>query len=217
MAEHKEVKKDAPAAAPVASPGPDLKAVTKFAIGFIFFVIVGSATVLIVFLNPETARNFVTFLNGIEILLGIYLGYSIFQLRGYMHKFDHHVEHLGEFFKHRYKPPAEKVEVTSPLQMRFDKAKQHIYSKYKEEWKIGVIELDTLLKDLLARKYKGDTVGELLKDADSKGMLNISVAWDAHKVRNQIVHEGIKYDMSNDMAMQTLRKYTTVFNELGLN
>ncbi len=213
MAEHKDEKKDAGTGA----PAPDLKAITKFAIGFILFVIVGATTILIVFLNQETAQNFVRFLNGIEILLGIYLGYGFFQLRGHIHKFDHHVESLGEFYQTRYKPEAEKIEATSPLQLRFRKAKEHIMSKYKEEWKIGVIELDTLLKDLLVKKYKGDTVGELLKDADSKDMKNVKVAWEAHKVRNQIVHEGIKYDMSNDMAMQTLRKYTTVFNELGLS
>lgn len=48
-------------------------------------------------------------------------------------------------------------------------------------------------------------------------MKSINMAWDAHKIRNQIVHEGVNFNLTSDLAMRTFKNYSQVFfNELGL-
>lgn len=197
--------------------GFDPKAVvTALVVIFLALAVLG-AVLFVLVLNQETARNFIFFLNGLEILLGIYLIFLLFKLYEYIQKFKHQSYDIHHFYESRYVPPKESTGPVNKLEMRFNKAKEHVMSTYKEEWKIGIIELDTILKDLLVQaNYRGDTVGELLKSAESKGFRALQDAWEAHKVRNRVVHEGIKYDMRQDEATTALRRYTTAFKELGL-
>lgn len=213
MAEHKDEHKDDSHK----SGGISFVSFLK-TLGYIIFAFgVIAVSIYVIFFNPETAQNFINFLIGIEFILALYIFYLLYNLSLQMKTFEHHNHDLMHFYKTRYVPEKDKGVQLSAIQMRFAKSKEHILSKYKEEWKIGIIELDTLLKDLLKNKnYVGDTVGELLKSGESKGLKSINDAWEAHKIRNLIVHEGIKYDMSNETAMQALRKYTTVFMELGI-
>jgi len=69
---------------------------------------------------------------------------------------------------------------------------------------------------LKLKNYAGETVADLLKSGDADGMKTIDIAWEAHSVRNRIVHEGTKYDFSKEEADKVLRKYSTVFEELGI-
>jgi hypothetical protein len=187
-------------------------------VGYIVvFVIVGAVVVVVAFLDEESANNFLNFLYGIEILLGLYIMYLLYLFWHHMKRFDHHVHELEHMFAGKTKK-SKKVNLNSdPLWERFERSKKHITSQYREEWKIGIIELDTILRDLLKKNnYIGDTVAELLKYAESKGFKNVNAAWDAHRVRNQIVHEGVKFEMSNDSALRALRNYTTAFEELGI-
>lgn len=189
----------------------------KIAGYILLFIIVGAVVVVVAFLNEETAKNFLSFIYGLEILLGLYLSYLFYLFWYHMKKFDHHVHELEHMFANKSKPQKKKTTHSDPLWERFERSKKHITSQYREEWKIGIIELDTILRDLLKRNnYIGDTVAELLKYAESKGFKNVNAAWDAHRVRNQIVHEGVKFEISNDSAMRALRNYTTTFEELGI-
>lgn len=214
-AEHKDDKKDA-------GHGATASIVSKETVDTIIYsclvLLVIGAAIYIALVNPETAATFVYFLNGLQVLLVLYIGYLIWKLRQFIHKFEHHVHGLMEIFKSKYRPPAKRGRALTQLENRFERSKGHIGSQYREEWKIGIIELDTILKDLLVQRgYSGDTVGELLKSAGEKGMSSVNLAWEAHKIRNQVVHEGIKFEMSQDLALQALRKYTTAFNELGIS
>ncbi len=76
--------------------------------------------------------------------------------------------------------------------------------------KNSLVELDKLLDFVMkSKKLKGDTMGERLKNARSifdKSMYN--KIWDAHKLRNTMVHE-IDYKLNpNELIMHisTLRK-----------
>jgi hypothetical protein len=194
----------------------DPRKIAKVAIWIIFVILVVLAGVYITFLNTETAQNFTYFLYGLEIFLGIYIAYNLYTLWGFMHRFDHHVHSLHKLFATRYKPKEKKTDTLSPLEKRFLKAKEHIASNFKEEWKIGIIELDTLLKDLLKQNnLVGETVGELLLDAEKKNIKRVSNAWSAHKVRNRIVHEGIKFELNQDLTQRALKDYITIFEDLG--
>ncbi|MDP2655725.1 MAG: hypothetical protein Q8P17_04365 [bacterium] len=85
------------------------------------------------------------------------------------------------------------------------------------EWREAIIEADIMLDDVLAKEgYVGDGVGEKLKSADSAELKTLQNAWEAHKVRNQIAHQGSAYDLSDTVAGRTIAHYEAVFRELNV-
>lgn len=71
------------------------------------------------------------------------------------------------------------------------KAESKINSNNYYEVKDSLVELDKLLDYLLKNKrVKGETLGERLKNANSMFTRNdYNALWNAHKLRNQLVHE----------------------------
>lgn len=82
------------------------------------------------------------------------------------------------------------------------------------EWKDAILEADILLDETLANAgYGGETVSDRLKGADRLVFTTLQDAWDAHKVRNQIAHEGSAFDLTADLTRRTLARYENVFRE----
>lgn len=85
------------------------------------------------------------------------------------------------------------------------------------EWREAIIEADIMLDDMLTRQgYVGDGVGEKLKSVDSADFNTLQDAWEAHKVRNQIAHEGSSFDLSESLVRRTLARYESVFREFKM-
>ncbi len=81
-------------------------------------------------------------------------------------------------------------------------------------WRIGIMEADNLLLESLREKgYKGDGLGEMLKTASFK---TIDLAWDAHKIRNRIAHEGSDFELTEREARRAFTLYESVFRELKI-
>ncbi len=79
-------------------------------------------------------------------------------------------------------------------------------------WRLGIIEADNLLYDVLKSKgYAGETMGDMLKVANFN---SISEAWDAHKVRNRIAHEGSSYVLTEREARRIHSLYEQVLRDL---
>jgi hypothetical protein len=57
--------------------------------------------------------------------------------------------------------------------------------------------LDDLLNKL---GYRGESIGEKLKRVAKGDMKSLNDAWEAHKVRNQIAHEGSSVNLSHHEA-----------------
>lgn len=77
------------------------------------------------------------------------------------------------------------------------------------DWKLAIIEADKFLDDLLKRLgYGGESMGDRLKKVDSKKIANLDQIWQAHKIRNDIVHnseyEPTKSDI--DFALETYER-----------
>lgn len=84
----------------------------------------------------------------------------------------------------------------------------------QSEWRESIIEADIMLDEMLARQgYVGDGVGEKLKAAEPADFHTLRSAWDAHKVRNQIAHEGSAFQLSQSLVQRTLQQYEAVFRE----
>ena len=93
---------------------------------------------------------------------------------------------------------------------------KHSASKNPSDWKLAIIEADTILDALVERSgFPGATLGERLKNADRGVFRNLDFAWEAHKVRNRIAHEGSNFDLTERDAKNTIRQYEEVFKEFG--
>lgn len=80
-------------------------------------------------------------------------------------------------------------------------------------WRIGLLEADNMLREVLIEKgYVGSDVGEMLTGAKFN---TIQLAWDAHKVRNRIAHDGTDYTLTEREAKRVFTLYEAVFKELN--
>lgn len=81
-------------------------------------------------------------------------------------------------------------------------------------WREAIIEADILLDETLTNAgYVGENVGEKLKTVDRLHMASLNDAWEAHKVRNQIAHEGSNFKLTPEFTRRTIAQYESVFKE----
>lgn len=95
---------------------------------------------------------------------------------------------------------------------------QHIQSLMEggapSDWRQAIIEADIMLDDILLRQgYRGDGVGEKLKMVEPSDFDTLQDAWEAHKVRNRVAHDGSSFDLSQTLAQRTIARYEAVFRE----
>ncbi|HEY4511879.1 MAG TPA: hypothetical protein VJH55_03490 [Candidatus Paceibacterota bacterium] len=91
---------------------------------------------------------------------------------------------------------------------------QHVDSVNPNDWKLAIIEADIMLGDMLTRMgYKGESIGEKLKGIERSDFTTIESAWEAHKVRNAIAHQGSDFMMNEREAKRIINLYRTVFEE----
>lgn len=85
------------------------------------------------------------------------------------------------------------------------------------EWREAIIEADIMLDDMLTRQgYTGSGVAEKLRGVEPSDFNTLQDAWEAHKVRNQIAHEGSAFDLSEVLAQRTMARFEAVFREFEL-
>jgi hypothetical protein len=81
------------------------------------------------------------------------------------------------------------------------------------QWREAIIEADIMLDEVLRKEgYAGDTVADKLKGAHFH---SVQDAWEGHKVRNRIAHDGSAFDLSQSLAQRTVAYYESVFKEFG--
>lgn len=106
-------------------------------------------------------------------------------------------------------PPEEKSYKEHP---KFAIIQGYMSSQSEALWRIGLMEADNLLAEALREKgYQGEGVAEMLKNASFK---TVQLAWDAHKVRNRIAHEGSNFELTAHEAKRAFTLYESVLREL---
>ena len=106
-------------------------------------------------------------------------------------------------------PPKEKDFDDHP---RFAIIQGYISGDSEALWRIGVLEADNMLEEVLTEKgYFGNDVAEKLTNAKFN---TVQLAWDAHKVRNLIAHKGSNYTLTEREAKRVFVLYEAVFREL---
>lgn len=91
-----------------------------------------------------------------------------------------------------------------------------IESPSQSDWRQAIIEADIMLDDLLTQLgYPGQTVGEKLRAVNPGNFKTLNDAWEGHKVRNEIAHQGSAFVLSDHLAYRTIHKYENVMREHG--
>lgn len=99
---------------------------------------------------------------------------------------------------------------------RWDHIRELIESPLENDWRQAIIEADIMLDDLLTQLgYPGQTIGEKLKAVDPSRMHTLQDAWEGHKVRNEIAHQGYAYQLTERQAHRTIAHFEAVMREFG--
>ena len=92
-----------------------------------------------------------------------------------------------------------------------------VESPNESDWRISIIEADSLLEETLKeRGLAGNTMAELLEEAKLNGYSAMQSAWDGHIVRNKIAHDGLDYQVTQVEARRVIKLYQNVFEGLGI-
>ncbi len=101
-----------------------------------------------------------------------------------------------------------------PGQHQWQTVLQYISSPNPSDWKIAVIQADTILDEMTYMAgIGGETVGERLRNADPGLFKTLSYAKEAHNIRNQIAHNGFEFEISARDARRAIKLYEEVFTE----
>lgn len=118
--------------------------------------------------------------------------------------------------KKKEKKMAKASPEVAPKHEKWELIKAHMFSNSPAEWRVAIIEADTILEELTIKiGLVGATLGDRLKNATSTEMRSVQTAWEAHKVRNRIAHDGSAYELTQAEANRVIRMYEDVFNEFN--
>lgn len=108
------------------------------------------------------------------------------------------------------------VEEKKLVNPSWERVLDYIDSFNESDWKLAIIESDIMLGELLDKlSLPGETIGEKLKLIEKSDFTTIENAWDAHKVRNQISHEG-DFKLTQREARRVIDLYRSIFDEFEI-
>ncbi len=101
-------------------------------------------------------------------------------------------------------------------QLRWSHVLEQARGSAEHGWRLAILEADIMLNELLdVQGYKGETMGDKMKHVDRANFNTIDAAWEAHKVRNAIAHEGAAHVLNQREVRRVISLYEKVFREFG--
>ena len=99
-------------------------------------------------------------------------------------------------------------------QAQWRSIQKYMQSHNPSDWRLAILEADILLYDMLDQiGFQGDTIGDKLKSVDPASFNSLDNAWQAHKVRNLIAHEGSNFEMTYEESKKAITNFQKVFDE----
>jgi len=100
------------------------------------------------------------------------------------------------------------------LQKKWQSVMSHADSPNASDWRQAIIEADIILGDILTKaSYPGAGIGEQLKAANKADFNTLDQAWEAHKIRNQVAHEGSDFALDQHETKRVINLYRQVLEE----
>ncbi len=147
--------------------------------------------------------SFSIFVNILCILFIIGIVYTLIRIHQYE----------LEAQKDLYPGPEEEEEIPEK-NPRWQGVLNHINSENPSDWRLAILECDIVLDELLDKNgYIGDTIGDKLKQAVKGDFKTLDNAWEAHRIRNAIAHEGQDFMLTQREALRVVNLYESVFRE----
>lgn len=146
------------------------------------------------------------------VILGLFLAYVIIYSIIRLKQLEKVEEKKFHFLRFK---DAKGLSGTDPvINQKWKQVETHIGSSNPSDWRLAILEADIMLGDMLNKiGYQGDSIGEQLKGVEESDFLTLQDAWEAHKVRNQIAHQGSDYPLSDRDARRVIGLYKKVFSE----
>lgn len=102
------------------------------------------------------------------------------------------------------------------INKKWENVIRHINSPNQADWKLAILECDIMLGELLDKLgYMQDSIGEKLKAVEPGNFKTIDSAWEAHKIRNAIAHDGSDFLINEREAKRVIGLYEAVFLEFS--
>ena len=149
------------------------------------------------------------------LALMFYCVVRIFEIR---RKEKQHLKHeIAEYARHQAEHENKKSQGDEiSKNKRWLKTLDHLFSQHASDWKLAVIEADSMLEELMGQLgFKGETLGDQLKSATQDKFRSLTLAWEVHTVRNRIAHEGTSFELSQHEAKRIIAIYEGIFREFG--
>lgn len=132
-------------------------------------------------------------------------------------------------YKKKFYPEDEKIEdknekvleKTEPdnngiINPRWQLVGKYYNSANQSDWKLAILEADIMLYEVLSKSgFNGISIGEMLKNTDKSKLQTLDNAWSAHKIRNEIAHQGTDFVLTRTKVEEAIANYEKVFEELN--
>jgi hypothetical protein len=93
--------------------------------------------------------------------------------------------------------------------------RERLLSENPSDWKLAVIEADIYMDRCLDDNgFHGDTTGDKLKQVTPDRLPSIGIAWEVHKIRNRIAHEGANFVLTMPEARRMISYYEIIYTDL---
>jgi hypothetical protein len=98
--------------------------------------------------------------------------------------------------------------------LRWNRIMEQIHSNNEQSWRLAILECDIMLNELLdVLGYRGETMGDKMRTVERGDFNTIDLAWEAHRARNKIAHEGTNLLLNAREARRVVGLYEQVFRE----
>ena len=157
---------------------------------------------------PSVLQN----ITGVIETVGIFGSLFLLSMLVYSHM---RVEQIQIDVKHhRHDMEDEAIGHVEVKNARWEEVMTLMTSGSVSDWRAAILEADIILDELLTQVgLPGDTVADKLKGA-SRGTFNtLDLAWEAHKIRNEVAHSGSTYELTQREASRTIDLFRQVFEE----
>lgn len=99
---------------------------------------------------------------------------------------------------------------------KWELVEKYYHSGNQSDWRVAIIEADILLFEVLQTSgFKGDTIGEMLKNTNTAQLQTLQIAWKSHLIRNRLAHDGASLHLTRHMVEEAIEGFRAVFTELN--
>jgi hypothetical protein len=160
-------------------------------------------------------RTFLAFLAIFFLTIICYTFVRLLEIRKKEHAHLHH--EMSEYMHNKTESEKHlREDVGGSKNERWSKTLNYIFSQHASDWKLAIIEADSMLDGLLDQLgFHGENLGDKLKMANQDNFRELSTAWEIHTIRNRIAHEGLAFELSQHEAKRVISLYEQIFHNYG--